>query len=61
MANNKKRVIITPYRCKLNGTTCTTENLKEKELGNALEEFFIDIKNNRPLVKSICSMDYLVD
>lgn len=32
-----------------------------EELGNALEDFFDSLKDKKSLVKSICSVDYLVD
>jgi hypothetical protein len=50
MANNKKRVIITPYRCKLNGTTCTTENLKEIFKHTNLNDNIIAFVEDNPLL-----------
>ena len=34
---------------------------KIEELGDSIDGFFADIKNKRTVVKSICSVDYLVD
>lgn len=41
--------------------THNTFYMKIEELGSSIEEFFADIKIKKYVVKSICSVDYLVD